>query len=90
MSEIIKERNGNKYVYDVTWNKEKKKQEWEYKGKIVENTKVEIDTRKFKSELFKKLDFDRITKRSVITINYKQSKRMWKGINELIDKSFKT
>lgn len=48
MTRIIKTIKGRKYVYDVKWDPEKKKQIWTYQGKVKKKTDLE----KLKGELY--------------------------------------
>lgn len=76
--EVIK---GRKYVYDVTWDSERKKQIWIYKGKVDAKKKKEFDKEKFKRDLYHTIKNDRILR---------ISKRNLKRIRNLIDKTPKS
>ena len=43
MSRVVKVIEGRKYVYDVKWDSEIKKQIWTYKGKVGAKKRREID-----------------------------------------------
>lgn len=48
MSRVVKTIKGRKYIYEVKWDSQLKKQVWRYQGKI-EN---KIDQEKLKKELY--------------------------------------
>jgi len=78
MTHIVKVIKGHKYVYDVTWDSERKKQIWIYKGKVGAKKKKEFDKEKLKRYLYHAIKNDRILK---------ISKRDLKRIRNLIDKT---
>ena len=78
MSRVVKVIKGRKYVYDVKWDSEIKKQIWTYKGKVGAKKRREIDKEKLKRELYHTIKNDRI-------LNI--SKRDLKRIRNLIDKT---
>ncbi len=77
MSRVVKVIKGRKYVYDVEWDSERKKQIWTYKGKVGSKKKKEFDKEKLKRDLYHTIKNDRILK---------ISKRDLKRIRNLIDK----
>lgn len=46
--QIVKKIKGHEYVYEVTWDQEKKKQVWTYRGKVSKD----FDPEKFKDEIY--------------------------------------
>ena len=48
MVQVVKEIKGHEYIYEVTWDQEKKKQVWNYRGKVAKD----FDTEKFKDEIY--------------------------------------
>jgi glycerol-3-phosphate cytidylyltransferase-like family protein len=78
MSRVVKVIKGRKYVYDVKWDSERKKQIWIYKGKVGAKKKKEFDKEKFKRDLYHTIKNDRILK---------ISKQNLKRIRNLIDKT---
>jgi len=46
--QVVKKIKGHEYIYEVTWDREKKKQVWNYRGKVARDFNAE----KFKDELY--------------------------------------
>ncbi len=51
MTQIVKEVKGHKYIYDMSWDPEKKKQVWKYIGKA-KDTEV-FDPEKLIDDIYK-------------------------------------
>ena len=56
MALIVKEIKGHKYIYEVSWDPEKKKQIWNYVGK--ERDAKGVDPEKLKDEIYKAIKND--------------------------------
>ena len=75
MARIIKTIKGRKYVYDVKWDPERKKQIWTYQGKVKKKTDLE----KLKGELYS-------TILRHVMIKKKDRKKIMKAIQEVLVK----
>ena len=75
--QVVKEIKGHEYIYEVTWNREKKKQVWNYQGKVTKN----FDAEKFKDEIYFAIKNDHR-----IRIPKKDLKNLKKVIEEVVDK----
>jgi hypothetical protein len=53
---VVKEIKGHKYVYEVSWNPEKKKQIWKYVGKA--NDDKDFDPEKLTDDIYKAIKKD--------------------------------
>ena len=74
---IVKKIKGREYIYEVTWDQEKKKQVWTYRGKASKD----FDPEKFKDEIY-----HAIKKDYLIRIPKKDLKQLRKVIVEVVDK----
>ncbi|MCD6171666.1 MAG: hypothetical protein J7J36_04550 [Thermoplasmata archaeon] len=54
MAKIVKNIKGHEYIYDVTWDSQKKKQIWKYLGKA----KNDFDPEKLKDDIYKAIKKD--------------------------------
>jgi len=75
MAKVIKTINGHKYVYNVEWDANQKKQIWKYQGKIEEK----IDLEKLKKDLYRSIFRN-------IRVQKKDRKNIMKAIEEVIEK----
>ena len=64
MNRVVKEIRGQKYAYDVSWDKRAKKQVWKYLGKIeiAENERLKRELYKPLSKLVRKEDRSKVWK----------------------------
>jgi len=74
--QVVKKIKGHEYIYEVTWDREKKKQVWNYRGKVARDFNAE----KFKDELYLA-----IRKDYRIRIPKKDLKHLRKVIEEVVD-----
>ena len=74
MTQVVKTIKGRKYIYEVKWDSQQKKQVWTYKGKVEER----IDPENLKKELYRT-----IMKRS--KIQKKDRKKIMEAIGEVLD-----
>jgi hypothetical protein len=45
LAQIVKKIKGHEYIYEVTWDQEKKKQVWAYRGKVSKDFNLETFNR---------------------------------------------
>ena len=55
MAKIVKKIKGHTYLYEVTWDSQKKKQVWKYLGKT---PKSDFDPEKLKDGIYKAIKKD--------------------------------
>ena len=75
--QIVKNIKGHEYIYEVTWDREKKKQVWTYRGKV---------SKDFDPETFKDEIYHTIKKNYRIKIPKKDLKQLRKIIGVVVDK----
>ena len=78
---VVKEIKGHEYIYVVTWDREKKKQVWIYRGKV----NRDFDAEKFTEEIYPAIKND-----YRIRIQKKALKHLRKVIEEVVDQYVKT
>jgi hypothetical protein len=76
---IVKEIKGHKYIYEVSWDPEKKKQIWNYVGK--ERDAKGVDPEKLKDDINKAIKND-----YRIKISKKDLKHLRNVVEKAIDK----
>ena len=76
----MKEIKGHEYIYEVTWDREKKKQVWIYRGKV----NRDFDAEKFTEEIYLAIKND-----YQIRIPKKARKHLRKVIEEVVDQYVK-
>jgi hypothetical protein len=76
---IVKEIKGHKYIYEVSWDPEKKKQIWNYVGK--ERDAKGVDPEKLKDDIYKAIKDD-----YRIKISKKDLKHLRSVVEKVIDK----
>ena len=77
LAQIVKKIKGHEYIYEVTWDQEKKKQVWTYRGKV---------SKDFDPETFKDEIYHAIKKNYGIRIPKKDLNQLRKVIKVVVDK----
>lgn len=80
MAQIVKEIKGHKYIYEVSWDPEKKKQVWKYVGKA--ETDEGFDSEKLKDDIYKAIKKD-----ARISISKKGLKHLRNVVEKVVDKN---
>ena len=75
--QVVKKIKGHEYIYEVTWDQEKKKQVRNYRGKVARD----FDAEKFEDEIYLAIKKD-----YRIRIPKKDLKHLRKVIEEVVDK----
>jgi hypothetical protein len=77
LAQIVKKIKGHEYIYEVTWDQEKKKQVWTYRGKV---------SKDFNLETFKDEIYNAVRKNYRIRIPKNDLKQLRKVIAVVVDK----
>lgn len=77
LTQVVKKIRGHEYIYEVTWDQEKKKQVWDYRGKVTKD----FDPEKFKDEIYLAIKKD-----YRIRVPKKDLKHLRKVIEGVVDK----
>lgn len=79
MALVVKEIKGHNYIYEVSWDPEKKKQIWKYVGKAKDAK--DFDPEKLKDDIYKVIKND-----YRIRISKKDLKHLRNVVEKVIDK----